>query len=191
MEEAMTTRRPLATPAAIFLALTACASVDVRTVTSPDANLQTLRTFGIMQHARRQAPSDQSANDPMLVNSISNRALRADLVKGFENRGYALSDTPDFTVAYYASTKDKLDVTYWDYGYPYYPRWWGPYEQPTVTQYTQGTVIVDVIDSNTKELLWRGQGVANVSDNEAQYEQDLWKTVTAILDKFPRVPQAS
>ena len=190
----MTTRRPLATPAAIFLALTACASVDVRTVTSPDANLQTLRTFGIMQHAKRQSPSDASENDPMLVNSISNRALRADLVKGFENRGYALSDSsPDFKVAYYASTKDKLDVTYWDYGYPYYPRWWGfgPYEQPTVTQYTQGTVIVDVIDPNTKELLWRGQGVANVSDNEAQYEQDLWKTVTAILDKFPRAPQAS
>ncbi|TMB15002.1 MAG: DUF4136 domain-containing protein, partial [Deltaproteobacteria bacterium] len=72
-------------------------------------------------------------------------------------------------------------------------RWWGfgPYEQPTVTEYTQGTVIVDVIDPNTKELLWRGQGVAKVSDNEAQYEQDLWKTVTAILDKFPRSPQAS
>jgi len=52
-------------------------------------------------------------------------------------------------------------------------------------------VIVDVIDPNTKELLWRGQGVAKVSDNEAQYEQDLWKTVTAILDKFPRSPQAS
>jgi len=189
----MTTRRPLATPAAIFLALTACASVDVRTLTSPDANLSALRTFRIMQHAKAQSPSASSTNDPMLVNSISNRALRADLIKGFENRGYALSDTPDFTVAYYASTKDKLDVTYWDYGYPYYPRWWGfgPYEQPTVTEYTQGTVIVDVIDPNTKELLWRGQGVAKVSDNEAQYEQDLWKTVTAILDKFPRSPQAS
>jgi len=36
-----------------------------------------------------------------------------------------------------------------------------------------------------------GQGVANVSDNEAQYEQDLWKTVTAILENFPRAPQSS
>ena len=60
-----------------------------------------------------------------------------------------------------------------------------------VTQYTQGTVIVDVINPTTKELLWRGQGVAAVSDNEAQYEQDLWKTVTAILDKFPQAAQGS
>jgi Domain of unknown function (DUF4136) len=188
--------RPLAIPAAI-LAVAACASVDVRTATSPDANLSTLRTFSIMRRADPQSPSASSANDPVLVNSISNRALRADLVKGFEDRGYALSDSnPDFKVAYYASTKDKLDVTYWDYGYPYYPRWWGwrggfAASGPTVTEYTQGTVIIDVIDPNTKELLWRGQGVANVSDNEAQYEQDLWKTVTAILDKFPRAPQSS
>jgi len=47
-------------------------------------------------------------------------------------------------------------------------------------------VIVDVVDPNTRELLWRGQGVAAVSDDEAKYEQDLWKTVTAILEKFPR-----
>ena len=56
---------------------------------------------------------------------------------------------------------------------------------PTVTQYTQGTVIVDVFDPKTKDLLWRGQGVAAVSDNEQQYEQDLQKAVEAIVDKFP------
>ena len=38
----MTTRRSLAAPAALVLALTACASVDVRTVTSPGANLTAL-----------------------------------------------------------------------------------------------------------------------------------------------------
>jgi len=40
-----------------------------------------------------------------------------------------------------------------------------------VTQYTQGTVIVDVFDPKTKDLLWRGQGVAAVSDNQEQYVQ--------------------
>jgi len=191
LEVIMTTRRSLAAPAALVLALTACASVDVRTVTNPGANLTALHTFAVMPQPDQRLPAAQS-NDPMLVNSISNRALRADLVKAFENRGYALSDKPDFTVAYYASTKEKLDVTYWDYGYRYYPSWWdGPgfYDRgyaPSVTEYTEGTVIVDVVDPNTRELLWRGQGVAAVSDDEAKYEQDLWKTVTAILEKFPR-----
>ena len=192
----MRTGVSLAASAAI-LALTACASVDVRTVKSPDANLGALHTFNVMPNPERPAQVAPSANDPMLVNSISNRALRADLVKGFENRGYTLADTPDFSVAYYASTKQKLDVTNWDYGYPFYPIWWGgygpgwgPYDS-TVTQYTEGTVIVDVINPQTKDLLWRGSGVATVSDDEARYEQDLWKTVTAILEKFPQAPQDS
>ena len=186
----MMTRHLLAAPAAISIALAACASVDVRTVTSPDANLGALHTFRVLPNPKPRSPSAASANDPMLVNSITNRALRADVIRGFEDRGYAISDHPDFAVAYYASTKDKLDVTYWDYGYSFYPGWWqggwGPGPYATVTPYTQGTVILDVIDPNTKELLWRGQGVARVSDDEAQYEQELWKTVTAILDKFPQ-----
>jgi len=188
----MRSRRPAfpAAPAALILALTACASVDVRTVTSPHADLVALRTFNVMSQPTRHA--QDVAEDPLLVNSISDGALRADLVKAFQDRGYVLSDHPDFSVAFYASAKQKLDVNYWDYGYPYYPYWWGgwgpgfdPYA-PRATEYTQGTVVIDVIDPQNKELLWRGQGVANVSDNERQYEQDLLKTVTAILEKFPR-----
>ncbi len=56
---------------------------------------------------------------------------------------------------------------------------------PMVTQYTQGTVIVDVFDSKSKELLWRGQGKAAVSDNQDEYVRELETTVGAILAKFP------
>jgi hypothetical protein len=192
VEEIMTSRHPLAAPAAIMLALTACASVDVRTVTSPAANLGGLHTFAVMPQPERRSAEAHPTTDPMLVNSISNRALRTDLVTGFQNRGYVLSDHPDFAVAYYASASEKLDVAEWDYGYRYDPLWWsepGPY--PPAVTYTEGTVIVDVINPSTKELLWRGQGVARVSDDQGQYEQDLGKTVTAILDKFPRAAGGS
>jgi len=189
--------------AAAALALMACAGgISVRTALSPDTSLHGLHTFRVQPTPKpRVAGAVSSTNDPMLVNSISNRALRADLVQAFAGLGYVASDSnPDFCVAYYASTKQQLDVTYWDYGYAWRPRWWTGWGRrwgrgwgadwamqsgPTVTQYTQGTVIVDVIDPKTKDLLWRGQGVAAVSDNEQQYEQDLKKAVEAIVDKFP------
>jgi len=122
----------------------------------------------------------------MLVNSISNRALRTDLVTGFQNRGYVLSDHPDFAVAYYASASEKLDVAEWDYGYRYDPLWWsepGPY--PPAVTYTEGTVIVDVINPSTKELLWRGQGVAAVDTDPNKFARELRKAVDAIIAKFP------
>ena len=193
-------RIALLVPTAAVVALAACASgVQVRTALSPDASLTGLRTFRVEQTPKPKIATAQSNSDPMLVNSISNRALRTDLQQGFEKLGYAVNDSaPDFCVAYYASTDQKLDITSWDYGYPFRPRrWrgWGFYQprfgaafDPMVTQYTQGTIIVDVFDPKTKDLLWRGQGVANVSDNQQQYTQELQTTVSAILAKFPAAP---
>jgi hypothetical protein len=55
-----------------------------------------------------------------------------------------------------------------------------------VNEYTQGSVIVDVIDPQTQELLWRGQGVANVSSDPGKYTQEMNQSVAAILKKFPQ-----
>jgi hypothetical protein len=193
----------LTVAAAAALTLTGCApAISVRTALSPDASVRGLRTFRVQPTPQpKLAGAVASTNDPMLVNSISNQALRTDLTQEFAGLGYVASDSnPDFCVAYYASTNQKLDVTYWDYGYAWRPRWWsgwgrrwgrgwggdwGMQTGPVVTEYTEGTVLVDVFDPKTKDLLWRGQGVATVSDDEAQYEQDLKQTVAAIVDKFP------
>jgi hypothetical protein len=196
-ENEMNNCKPMAAATVLMLAVSACSSITVRTAVSPDANLNALHTFSVMPvpQPRDQRPASES--DPMLVNSISNRSLRDDLVQGFESRGYVMNaSNPDFAVAYYASTKEKLDLATWDYGYDWSPRWWGGWgawgpEQTTVTQYTEGSVVVDVVDPKTKELLWRGQGVANVSDDIQAYQQEVEKTVTAILAKFPPAVQGA
>src|SRR2546422_2490446 len=106
--------------AAVLVALGACApGISVRTALSPDASLHGLHTFRVLPTPKPKiAGAVSSTNDPMLVNSISNRALRSDLAQEFAGLGYVASDSnPDFCVAYYASTNQKLDVAYWDYGY--------------------------------------------------------------------------
>src|SRR5438128_12055537 len=113
--------------AAVLVALGACApGISVRTALSPDASLHGLRTFRVLPTPKPKiVGAVSSTNDPMLVNSISNRALRNDLVQEFAGLGYVASDSnPDFCVAYYASPNQKLDVTYWDYGYAWQPHWW-------------------------------------------------------------------
>ena len=198
------------------LALTsaACSSgVKVRTAATPDASLTGLRTFRVLNAPqRREGAPALSSSDPMLDNSITNRQLRTDLVQGLEAKGYVVdsADTqsagPDFLVAYYAGTKQKMDTTYWNpdpmwrYGYRGYGRlgyrygwawpWYGssfdtPRADFQVREYTQGSVIVDVIDAKTKELLWRGQGIETVSNDPATYTSELNRTVSAILKKFP------
>jgi hypothetical protein len=178
---------------ACILTLGACASVpQVRTAVSPEGDVRNLHTFTILP-APRHLGGGEGPNDPMRVNSGSNRALRNALLQGLASRGYTVVDTsPDFAVAYYATAQDKLDIMRWDYGYAWWPRWWhgwglrGPVGPTETTEYGSGTVVVDVIDAKTRELLWRGKGLARVSDDERGYELDLQKTVTAIVARFPR-----
>jgi uncharacterized protein DUF4136 len=173
--------------AALAAVLVACGSaVRVNTSVAPNANFSSLRAFRVMSPPARRDNRSIPAEHPMLDNSIINRSLRADLVSAFQARGYGLDPTdPDFTVAYYASTREKLDVTAWDYGYP--GRWggWRARTEYEVRPFTEGTVIVDVVDARTRDLLWRGQGVSVVSDDPETYMKNIRSTVTAIVEKFP------
>ena len=174
------------------LAIATCApAIDVRTVVSPEADLTAMHSFHILPAPRvRPGVERLPANDPMVVNSIPNQTLRRALRRGFESAGYVVNDSaPDFVVAFYASAMQELDVMWWDYGYPWRPRWWSGWGgRPTphlATQYTEGTVIVDVLDAERRELLWRGQGVAVVADDVNEYLAELQSTVAAILSTFP------
>lgn len=199
--------------AVIGTAIIGCSSgVQVRTSVAPDADLAGLRTFYVLTAPGRSVnAAPLSANDPMLDNSITNRALKGDLAAALETRGYAAAprQSADFLVAYYAGTSQKLDTTYWGprfdpawrysyrgrraWAWPYYgaayyggvnPWTSGP--RATVSSTTQGRVIVDFTDPRTNELIWRGQGVEPVSGDPAKYASELHGVVDAIIAKFPQ-----
>lgn len=164
-------------------------STDFRVTTSvaPDANLSGYRTFRVLKLPAARAGLPTLANDPMLEASVSSHALREHLTSAFTARGYSVNEAnPDFTVAYYASRRGKLDVTAWDYGYPgRWGGWRGAAQVVQVAPYVEGTVIVDVVNPKTHELVWRGRGVSDISDDPETYGQNLNRTVRDIIARFP------
>ena len=182
------TTRWAAWAAAAFLTVGCRTSIDVRTMAAPDVSFNDLHSFRILPNPdRRDGRPVTGDDDPMVANSIANRALRERIIKSFQDRGYALDNrNPDFAVAFYASAREKLDVTTWDYGYPFYPGW-PRYQQqtPTVTQYTEGSVVIDVVRPGTRQLLWRGVGKAVLSDDPADNIQQLTRAAEAIVKRFP------
>ena len=179
-----------ATSVALLVILAGCGSVQVDTSVSPDARFDRRRTFQIMSVPERRQGRSTSVLEPMIESSGANRALREEIGKDLATKGFvATTDRADFAVAYYATAREKLDVTRWDYGYAWRPFWWRGWRRgpaATVTEYNQGTVIVDVIDPATKQLLWRGRGVSPVSDNAEKYQEGVRKAIDAILAKFPQ-----
>lgn len=181
----------------------ACSSgIRVNTVVAPGADLSGLHTFYVLTAPARRPDAPQlPQDDPMLDNSITNRGLRSDLGQAFQARGYGSADRDqaDFVVAYYAGTKDKFETTYW--GPEWDPAWsyrywgrpglaWPWYAGPVpanvqITEHTEGQVVIDVIDAHTRQLVWRGQGVAAVSNNPEKYRAELNEAATKIVAKFP------
>jgi hypothetical protein len=169
--------------ASVVLVYAACSGVQVRTVTAPDANISSRSTFRLMAPPKAKGNVQLGSNDPMLVNSITYRRVRDAIRQALEKRGYQYSeDSAAMSIAYYATAQPKLDIQTWNYGYGWrrFPR-----EQTEVYQYEQGTVIVDAVDPVSREMLWRGQGRAAVSEDPNKYAQELEKAVQAIIAKFP------
>lgn len=159
-----------------------CSSLRVQSLPDPMVGFQG-QTFYIPEAPEDSVSSFRTA-DPMLNNSIIDRVVRATIRQSFEARGYRMTDDdPDFIVGYYTRARERLDLSnVYDcgYGYGYYNRYnYGCY----IDEYTEGMVIVDVIDPKSEELVWRGSGVARVSDNPNKYLNQLGKAIGEIVQR--------
>lgn len=174
--------------AAIVVGSAGCGrGIEVRTMEAPDAGLAAFHSFRMLPGpARRDGRPATGSDDPMISNSIANRAIRDRIVRAFQDRGYTLDErNADFAVAFYASAREKLDVDTWDYGYPLRLGWPRNPAIQGVNQYTEGSVVVDVVKVGTRELLWRGEGRATLSDDPSENVAQLAKAATAIIEQFP------
>jgi hypothetical protein len=85
---------------------------------------------------------------------------------------YCYDDSPNIWLNFNVYVKDKLSVqnVYTAANYYMYRRGYNawdtyPYLDERITQYTEGTLNIDVIDSKTKRLVWEGIAVGRVSQN--------------------------
>ena len=169
------------------LTASACYSVKVRTLGAPQANLAQFRTFQILDTPIKldQQPLTAWANEPMLNNAITYQAGRAYLKQALEARGFVEDNkNPDFKVAFYASARERININNFGYGYGY---GYGYGANTYVTEYTEGTVLVDLVDPDKNQLVWRGSGVATVSDNPNKYLKELGRIVPKIVDRIPAI----
>jgi len=113
-----------------------------------------------------------------------------------DDKGFKLIEdgTPDFLVGWHGSTTSTINVeratVYYGYGWG----WYGPSmmmgygrDLTYAAEWKQGTLVVDIVDGERNELVWRGMGVALVDADRMQpVGQDyLNQAVFEILKKFP------
>ncbi len=187
---------------ALVMGLSGCASL-VSTDLDRSANFSQYRTFGWL-------PAEVKVKNPVYNSQLIDRNIKYAVEQEFAKRGIAQSQAqPDLLVKYHTFT-EKKEQSYSNYSpYPFYGGWgmmpfrmgwgwpyygygawggpWGGNGFNREQTYTAGTLVLDVIDNRSNELIWRGSVEGDV-DNVNRLQKQVDKAVQAIMKKYPVKP---
>jgi len=118
------------------------------------------------------------------VASMVPPAVEAELAaKGFS----LVEKAPDFLIGWHAGVADRLDVNEINSYYGYAWGRWFPgggvaYSQGYIAEYGEGTVIIDVVDARSNDLVWRGRASTDI--RKLKTDADLRKAATTAVNKI-------
>ena len=137
---------------------------------------------------------------PDTNNTLVDGRIRDAVVSQLTAKGLQLNtQSPDLVATYIAGAQTKQQIENLGpdlYDSPYFGGpfgfrrgdWWGPgYDQFYVNNYTQGTLILDLIDPHTRQLVWRAYVTEEISQPD---EKTINRAVSAALNKFPPAPKS-
>ena len=145
--------------------------------------------------------SDMDVSNPLYKSDLISKRIRDAVDEEFAKRGIIKDENdPDFIVRFHTYTEEKEEsAASRPYGYGYFPYGWYPFTfrwgyfpyalmgPPPQRQYTEGTLILDIVDHQTDELVWRGSVSGNV-DDVSTLKKQIEKGIKAIMKKYPVMP---
>ena len=168
----------------LALSATACSSVRYNNDFDPALDFRTFSTYAWLEAAD---PSQANRG----VDELTNRRMVAAIDNELAAKGYtkATSGQPDILVNYYVTTEKKINVDTYYTGWGYSGWYGGMYggTQTSVRQWTEGTLVIDFIDTAEKDLAWRGWAQGELQPNLTPEERTrrINKVVAGILKQYP------
>jgi hypothetical protein len=167
------------------VALVACARINAGADFAPGLDLQPYRTFDW------GAGDTLPAGDPRLDNNpFFDARVRAAVERELATKGITRApSSPDLLIHYHASVRQRMDVIRSDEvrGYTF----GSVNTAEKVLAYDEGTLILDVAETRSKRILWRGwvqTDVDGLLNDQREMEKRIGNSVTKLLAKFPRLP---
>jgi len=187
--------------------MAACASTtNIQSDYDRSVDFSQYKTYGYYSPMGIENPNYSSLLGQMFRDAIDAQMLQ---------RGYVKSSDPDLLFNVSARLEDKTKVTttsdpmmygggYYGYrGGMYAPMMygggyygyrggmyapWGGYGYGTTThvsQYTEGTVNIDMVDPKLKRMLWEGVAIGRVKDKNDNLRQDIMTGVAEMFADYP------
>ena len=152
--------------AAIALLASGCSTSNIRSNVDPEADFSQYYTWNFIPNA---------GPDTGEYESFFTQYMKEAIEIEMSSRGYKKADDPDLWVNFNAIVQEKTKIRevpasppvggYYGYRAGYYDPWggygWGTETQ--VSQYTEGTFNIDIIDNQKDQLVWEAVGQGRIS----------------------------
>lgn len=183
----------LTLPLALLLFLTSCSSVQVIADYDRQVNFNEYRTYAFYK----------TGIDRAQISDLDKKRILKAIETEMANRGFTKSRNPDILVSIFTKEREQVDVYNNNFGWgwggwgwggwgwnPWIwgPGWgWGGGWGPNVSTRTEGSLYIDLIDANNKELVWQGRGIGTLNNtkNIDKKEDRIRKFVSEILEEYP------
>lgn len=124
-------------------------------------------------------------------NPLSEKRVIDEVSKGIQRKGWvqAGEDSADALVMIHGATEDKKELStfYSGYGGWGWGGWGGGMStaHTTTHEYTVGTLVVDIFDAKSKQLVFRGIAADELSGKPEKNQKKIKKAVEKLFKKFP------
>jgi hypothetical protein len=189
----------------VLSGLSACTTYDYYVAGLNKTNMSGYHSFAWM-------PMNNSNNKGGSI--VADASIKDAATQSLSQKGLRLQQrNPDLLVSYSTQVGTGTRTYYYpDYGYggfypgfgyglgwggggwgswgyrPYYYAYGAPFAYSGAytgqEHYKEGTIIIDLIDTHTKKVVWRGFGVGEVHHNPQKDIEDLPKVVDGVLDQL-------
>jgi Domain of unknown function (DUF4136) len=183
----------LLTLASFAMVAAGCASTQApqnRIDYDRSADFSVYRTYGFP----KETGTDRGGYSTLVTSYFKSAISTA-----MEARGYKYSEEkPDLLVNFFMNTHERTETTsqprigagygYYGYRYGLYNPW-PTYDDHRTVTYKIGTINVDIVDAEKKQLVWEGISEGRVSDESmANPKVTVNAVVTELMRKYPGKP---
>lgn len=120
---------------------------------------------------------------PLLNNSLNTKRIKNAIISEMEGRGYVLSaEDPDLLVNFNIVVEEKTEYRSVPntMGYRY---WWGR-DEVRPYKYKEGTLIIDLVDHDEKQLVWQGYSSGIMKEKAEAIEARIRASISLIFSEF-------
>ena len=178
----------------LFIA-TSCVSVKVASDYDRSANFNEYKTYAFYKKGIDKAD----------ISDLDKRRVLKAIENELAAKGFSKSENPDVLVNIFTKTTNKVNVRSNNFGWGLWNPWfwgagwnwgwgggawapWGLGEQDyQISQTTQGTLFIDLIDARKKELAWQGVGTGSLhtAENATKKDERINAFVSEIMANYP------